>query len=63
MSREDSVSEETVRLPRSLALRIAKVLEEEALGYASFDDFCLSAVRRELERAEKTSYFLKEGRK
>lgn len=63
MSREDSVSEETVRLPRGLSLRVVKILSDDALGYTSFDDFCLSAVRRELERAEKTSYFLKEGRR
>ncbi len=53
----------TVKLPQGLSRRIAKVVEDGSLGYANFDDFCLSAVRRELERAEKTSYFLKEGRR
>ncbi len=52
---------ERVTLPRGLSRRIARILEEEGLGYAAFDDFVLAAVRRELERAEKTSFFLREG--
>ncbi len=52
---------EKVTLPRGLSARIFRILEDEALGYTDFDDFCLSAVRRELERVEKTSYFLREG--
>ncbi len=53
----------TVRFPRALAHRIASTLEDKSLGYLGVEDFVLSAVRQELERAEKTSYFLKEGRK
>ncbi len=49
-----------IRLPRDLSLRIAKVLEEEALGYASFDDFVLSGIRHELKEAELASYWLKQ---
>ena len=52
---------ETLRLPRGLSRRIQRVVENDALGYSSFDDFCLEAIRRQLERSEKTSYFLKEG--
>ncbi|MEE9174313.1 MAG: hypothetical protein V3U30_04990 [Thermoplasmata archaeon] len=52
--------ERVILLP-GLSRRIARILEEEALGYATFDDFVLAAVRRELERAEKTSFFLREG--
>ncbi len=63
MSEEDSVSQETMRLPRGLSLRIAKVLEEEALGYSSFDDFVLSGIRHELREAELASYWLKQGEK
>ncbi len=49
-----------VRLPRGLSRRIEEVVEQDGLGYSSFDDFCLSAVRSELRRAEKTAYFLRE---
>ena len=51
----------TVNLPPSLSRRIERAVENEALGYANYDDFCLSSVRRELERAERTAYFLKEA--
>lgn len=51
----------TVSLPSGLSRRIERAVEDGALGYSSFDDFCLSAVRSELRRAEKTSYFLKEA--
>ncbi len=49
----------TVRLPRGLSRRIEEVVEVSCLGFASFDDFCLEAIRRQLERAERTSYWLK----
>ena len=51
----------TVSLPRGLSRRIERVVEDGALGYSSFDDFCLSAVRSELRRAERSAYFLKEA--
>ncbi len=51
---------ETLRLPRRLSRRIERVVENDALGYSSFDSFCLAAIRSELRRAERTSYFLKE---
>ncbi len=50
-----------VRLPRRLSRRIEKVLDEPALGYDTFDSFVFAAIRRELHRAEKTAYFLREG--
>ncbi len=53
----------TVTLPRGLSLRIAKVLEDEALGYSSFDDFALTALRSELKEAELASYWLKQEEK
>ncbi len=52
---------ETIRLPRGLVQRIARLLEDDALGYLGVDDFVVAALRRELRRAEKTSYFLKEA--
>ncbi len=52
---------ETLRLPRAFVRRIADVVGEKALGYGSFDDFLLTALRSELRRAEKTSYFLQEA--
>ncbi len=58
---DEDLPVETLRLPRALVLRIAGIVEEEALGYRSFGDFLLAALRSELKRAEKTSYFLKEG--
>ncbi len=60
MSEENDV---TVKLPHGLSRRIASMVEEEGLGYASFHDFCLEAIRRQLERAERTSYFLREERR
>ncbi len=51
---------ETLRLPRSFVQRIADVVCQEVLGYGSFNDFLLTALRSELRRAEKSSYFLKE---
>ncbi len=53
----------TVNLPRGLSRRIETAVNDEALGYATFDDFVYAALRRELERAERTSYFLREGRR
>ena len=52
---------ETLRLPRALVARVADIVAEENLGYGSFRDFVLAAVRCELERAEKTAFFLREG--
>ncbi len=49
-----------IRLPRGLSRRIERVVEDGALGYSSFDDFCLSALRSELRPAERTAYFLRE---
>ncbi len=51
----------TVKLSRALSRRIEEVVEDEAMGYASFTAFVLEAVRRQLERAERASYWLKEG--
>ncbi len=51
----------TVRLPRAFVLRVADVVEVEALGYDDFRGFVLAALRTELRRAEKTAFFLKEG--
>ncbi len=51
----------TVTLPRGLSRRIEEVVEDSSLGFASFDDFCLEAIRRQLERAERTAYFLREA--
>ncbi len=61
MSAVEAPPGETVRLPRGLVRRVERAVENEVLGYASFTAFILEAVRRQLERAEKTSYFLKEG--
>ncbi len=49
----------TVKLPSGLSRRIEEVVEDEAMGYASFTAFVLEAVRRQLERAERASYWLK----
>ncbi len=57
---DEDLPVETLRLPRALVLRVADVVEEEALGYDDFRGFLLAALRSELRRAEKTSYFLKE---
>ncbi len=43
-----------------LRKRILRVVEEEALGYGSLDDFVLAALRSELKEAELASYWLKE---
>ncbi len=51
----------TVKLPRGLSRHVEEVVGDPSLGYDTFDDFCLSAIRSELRRAEKTAYFLKEG--
>ncbi len=63
MSREDSVSEDTVRLPHGLSLRIAKVLEDNALGYSNLDDFVLAGIRHELREAELAAYWSKQEEK
>ncbi len=49
----------TVSSPGALSRRIERVVEDGTLGYSSFDDFCLEAIRRQLERAERASYWLK----
>ncbi len=57
---EGLAEDQVIRLPRGLSLRIAKVLEDEALGYATFDDFVLTALRSELKEAERgASYWLR----
>ncbi len=60
MSEEDVL---TVKLPQGLSRRIARVLEDEALGYSSFDDFLLTALRGELKEAELASYWLRQEEK
>ncbi len=52
---------ETLRLPRALVARVIDLVEEEALGYGSFGDFLLAALRSELKHAERARYWLKEG--
>ncbi len=52
-----------VTLPRGLSARIFRILEEEALGYSSFDDFVLTALRSELREAELASYWSKQEEK
>ncbi len=49
----------TVSLPRGLSRRIERVVEDTSLGYDTFTAFVLEAVRRQLERAERASYWLK----
>ncbi len=51
----------TVKLPRGLSRRIERVVGDESLGYDGLTAFVLEAVRRQLERAERTAYFLREG--
>ncbi len=51
----------TVKLPHGLSKRIERVVEDSSLGFVSFDDFCLEAVRRQLGWAERTAYLLKEA--
>ncbi len=46
-------------LDPGLSKRIVEVVGDPALGYDSFDNFVLEAVRRQLERAERASYWLK----
>ncbi len=58
---DSGTAETTVRLPRGLSRRIERLLEDESLGYGSFDDFVLAALRSELKRAERASYWLREG--
>ncbi len=53
--------DQTIPLPRDLVRRIIRAVENKTLGYGSVDDLVLAGVRRELERAERTSYFLKEA--
>ncbi|MEE9237177.1 MAG: hypothetical protein V3U52_05260 [Thermoplasmata archaeon] len=54
----------TVKLPHGLSLRIAKVLEDNALGYSNVNDFVLAGVRHELREAELAAYWSKqEGRR
>ncbi len=49
----------TVKLPRGLSQRILQIVTDEALGYADFDSFVLSALRRELKQAERASYWMR----
>ncbi len=49
----------TVKLPRGLSRRIEEVVGDTSLGYDNFTAFVLEAVRRQLERAELASYWLK----
>ncbi len=50
----------TVKLPRGLVQRVERVVEDTSSGYAGFTAFILEAVRRQLERAERASYWLKQ---
>ncbi len=64
MSARRAVSEAgdvVVKLPRGLSRRIEEAVGDPSLGYGTFDDFCLSAIRSELRRAERTAYFLREA--
>ncbi len=51
--------DQVIRLPRGLSRRIARILEEEGLGYVDFDSFVLAAIRRELKQAERASYWMR----
>ncbi len=60
MTEENDV---TVKLSHLLSLRIAKVLEDEALGYGNFDDFVLAGIRHELREAELAAYWARQEEK
>ena len=46
-------SREQITLPRAVSMRIAAVVDIEALAYVDVEDFVLSAIRNELDRAER----------